>query len=488
MTSVLDGLEPALLWDRFSEMTRIARPPKHEELAAEHVRAWATSRGHEVDGDEEGNVVVRVPSSTGRGAAGIVILQSHLDMVCERDPESAFDPREGRIDVQVDGDWVLANGTTLGADNGIGVAAAMAAADDPDVAHGPLELLFTVSEEQGLDGAKALDPALVSGRVLLNLDGTSDDSLTVGCAGSDHTFVRLPLSPTPVDATDVVLDIALSGAKGGHSGGDIAVGRVNAIKALGRALAAGFDAASFRLARFEGGVSRNAIPRAARAVAVLPAGSESMFRAAVEAEVEAVRRQYAGTDDGLAVELTTSEAASAADVETTRRALDLVDALPTGVVAMTPSLPGVVESSISLTVATTEGDVLVLASMARSSNASALDELLQRLGSIARLGGASIEVRRSYPPWEPQLDSRLLSTAKSTFVRLFESAPGLTVVHGGLECAVLGERLRGVEMISIGPEIVGPHAPGERVRISSTQRFYGLLCALLDDLSLSASA
>jgi dipeptidase D len=194
-------------------------------------------------------------------------------------------------------------------------------------------------------------------------------------------------------------------------------------------------------------------------------------------------RQYAGTDDGLAVELAAAQTRAAPDVETTRRALDLVNALPTGVVAMTPSLPGVVATSISLTVAETEDDVLVLASMARSSNASALDELLQRLASIARLGGATIEVRRSYPPWEPLLDSHTLATATATFERLFGSPPGLAVVHGGLECAVLGQKLAGVEMVSIGPEIVGPHAPGEKVRITSVQRFYRLLGALLTDLS-----
>jgi dipeptidase D len=483
MTFALAELEPALLWERFSELTRIARPPKHEELAAEHVRAWAESRGYDASRDAEGNVVVRVPASAGREPADTVVVQSHLDMVCERDPDSAFDPRDGRIDVQVDGDWVFANGTTLGADNGIGVAAALAVADEATVAHGPLELLFTVSEEQGLDGAKALDPSLVSGRVLLNLDGTSDESLTVGCAGSDHTFVRLPLEPTPVDPADVVLEITLSGAKGGHSGGDIAVGRTNAIKALGRVLAAAFDATPFRLAHFEGGVSRNAIPRVARAVVALRANDVSAFRAAVEVEVASVRRQYAGTDDGFAVDQAPADTGVAADTETTRRALDLVNGLPTGVVAMSPSLPGVVETSISLTVAATEDDTLVLASMARSSNASALDELLRRVESISRLGGTAIEVRRSYPPWEPLLDSRLLATARSTFERLFGTAPGLAVVHGGLECAVLGERLRGVEMISIGPEIVGPHAPGEKVRISSAQRFYRLLGALLDDLS-----
>ena len=197
MSDPLAVLEPALLWERFGELTRIARPSKAEGPAREHVLAWAAARSLEAQVDDEGNVVVRVPASAGRENAPTVVLQSHLDMVCERDPASPFDPSEGRIDVRIEDDWVRADGTTLGADNGIGVAAALAVADDGAIQHGPLELLFTVSEEQGLDGAKALDASLVEGRMLVNLDGTSDGALTVGCAGSDHTFLRLALAPEP---------------------------------------------------------------------------------------------------------------------------------------------------------------------------------------------------------------------------------------------------------------------------------------------------
>ena len=243
----LAGLEPALLWERFSELTRISRPSKQEGPAREHVLAWAAARGLDARADAEGNVVVRVPASPGRDAEPTVVLQSHLDMVCERDPSSPFDPRQGRIDVRVEDDWVRAEGTTLGADNGIGVAAAMAVADDDAILHGPLELLFTVSEEQGLDGAKALDASLVSGRMLVNLDGTSDEALTVGCAGSDHTLLRIPLTESSVPTDHVTLRVEVSGAKGGHSGGDIAAGRVNAIKALARVLSAAFEAAPFEL-------------------------------------------------------------------------------------------------------------------------------------------------------------------------------------------------------------------------------------------------
>jgi dipeptidase D len=479
----LAGLEPPLLWERFSELTRIARPSKAEGPAREHVLAWAAARSLAARVDEEGNVVVRVPASRGRDDAPVVVLQAHLDIVCERDPRSPFDPREGRIDVRIEDDWVRADGTTLGADNGIGVAAAMAVADDDAVEHGPLELLFTVSEEQGLDGAKELDASLVQGRRLVNLDGSSDDGLTIGCAGSDHTFLRVSLSPEPVTTEEAVLRVEVSGAKGGHSGEDITAGRVNAIQALGRLLAVVHDAAPFRVSSIDGGVSRNAIPRDAAAVVVLPADAEQSFRRAADAEFGALGQQYASTEDGLALDVSHAQADRAADVATTGRVLDLVSAVPTGVVAMTPGLPGVVETSTSLTTAATEDGTLTLGSMTRSSNAGALDGVLATMHALARLGGAVIEVRRSYPPWEPDLDSPLLTAARGTHARLFGAAPALTVVHGGLECAVLGQKLPGVEMVSIGPEIVGLHAPGEKVRISSTQRFYRLLGALLDDLS-----
>jgi dipeptidase D len=479
----LAGLDPALVWERFSELTRIARPSKGEGPAREHVVAWAAARGLDARTDMAGNVVVRVPASEQRDGAPKVVLQSHLDMVCERDPASPFDPREGRIDVRVEGDWVVALDTTLGADNGIGVAAAMAAADDPAIAHGPLELLFTVSEEQGLDGAKALDESLVSGRLLVNLDGTSDEALTVGCAGSDHTLLELALEPTTAPTEHVMLRVGVSGARGGHSGGDITAGRANAIKSLGRVLSAAFETAPFRLSDVAGGVSRNAIPRAAWATVAVPVADEHAFRAAAEEELAAIVRQFARTDSALELDVSPAPAEGLATQQTTRRVLDLIAAIPDGVLEMAPGLAGVVETSTSLTTTTTENGTITLGSMTRSSNGSALDGVLGTMRAVARMCEAEIEVRRSYPPWEPRLDSRLLGVARRAFARLFEYEPELLVVHGGLECAVLGQKLGGVEMISIGPEMVGLHAPGEKVRISSTQRFYSLLGALLDDLS-----
>jgi dipeptidase D len=482
-TGVLTGLEPAGVWRRFADLTEIPRPPKAEEQARAYVLDWAEGHGLESAVDAEGNVVVRVPASAGRADAPTVVLQSHLDMVCERDPGSDFDPRAGRIRVAVEDDWVIAPETTLGADNGIGVATAMAVAEDEAVEHGPLELLFTVSEEQGLDGAKALDPSLVSGRLLLNLDGTSDHSLTIGCAGSTHTFTRLRLPLDTVPPDDVVLRVSLGGARGGHSGGDIHKGRANAIKTLGRVLSRAYEEAPFRLANLDGGVSRNAIPREASATVALAGAREAALRTAAEAGLAASREQFAGSDDRLALSIELADADRAADEATTCRLLDLLSALPTGVVAMSPAVPGKVETSTSLNVATTEDGVVTLASMTRSANAPALDDVVAGILAAARLAGAEVEIKRSYPPWRPVLDSRLLDTARDTFERLFDEEPALDVVHGGLECAVIGEKLPGVEMLSLGPEIVGPHAPGERLSIPATQRFYRLLTALLDDLS-----
>jgi dipeptidase D len=483
VSSALAALEPALLWERFAELTRIARPSKEEGPARDHVLAWAEERELAASVDSEGNVVVRVAASPGRENAPTVVLQSHLDIVCERDPESPFDPRKGRIGVLVDGDWVLGDGTTLGADNGIGVAAALALADDSVVAHGPLELLFTVSEEQGLTGARMLEPSLVSGRLLVNLDGSSDDGFTVGCAGSVHAYVRRAFDVEIPQGRG--LEVRVFGARGGHSGEDIASGRANANKALGRILARASSSVPFRLALLEGGVSRNAIPREARAVLGLHPQDVDDFRAAAYAELDALRKDHAATDPELALDVEPTPLRYTADDSSTAALVHLLGELPTGVIATRPDRPDAVETSTSLTVVSTdeELELVTFGSMTRSASPEGLDQVASRIREIAEEADAEIELVHSYPPWEPSLDSPLLAAATGTYRRLFDAEPVLTVVHGGLECAVLGQRLAGVEMVSIGPEIVGPHAPGEKVRISSTQRFYRLLAALLDDLS-----
>jgi dipeptidase D len=322
----------------------------------------------------------------------------------------------------------------------------------------------------------------VRGRLLVNLDG-GEGGFTIGCAGSAHTFLHAQLDPQPAPEGWEALRVEVAGAKGGHSGGDIAAGRANAIKALGRVLPSAHGEASFRLARLEGGVSRNAIPREASAVVSLPPGAEDAFGRGAEVALAELRERYAATDDGLRLSIEAAPPEHAAVEATTSRVLDLLATLPTGVLAMSTDVPDAVEVSTSLNVATTEGGVVTFASMTRSASAPALDEVVAGYEATARLAGADIEVRRSYPPWTPDLGSELLSTARAVFTRLFDAEPQLSVAHGGLECAVLGDKLPGVQMISFGPEIVGPHAPGERLSIPETQRFYRLLGALLAELS-----
>jgi dipeptidase D len=482
MTGSVETLEPRLVWERFLELTRIARPPKQEEPARTHVLGWAAAHRFDAAVDQAGNAVVRMPASPGRESADTVVLQSHLDMVCERDPDSPFDAREGRIGVVLDDDWLAADGTTLGADNGIGVAAALAVGDDQTLAHGPLELLFTVSEEQGLDGAKALDPALVRGRLLVNLDG-GEEGITVGCAGSIHSFTRFALEHEETPAGHVTLDVRLTGARGGHSGGEIASGRVNANKALGRVLARMWEATPVRVSLLEGGVSRNAIPREAHAVVAVLEDAERVARAAADEELESLRAEFRASDPGLVLAVEQVPDRPSAPEATSRRLLDLLAAMPGGLIAMNTELPGFVETSSSVTVVQTDDGVVTLAAMTRSASAEALEAVIATIEAAARLAGAEVELLRSYPPWRPDLDSRLLQVARETWRQTFDEEPMLVVVHGGLECAVIGEKLPGVEMISIGPEIEGPHAPGERLRVSSTQDFYRVLGALLDRFS-----
>jgi dipeptidase D len=483
---VLNRLEPRACWRHFEELTTIARPSGHEEPVIEHVRAWARGNGFDLRQDAARNLVVRVPATVGRESAPVLVLQGHLDMVCERRPDSLYDPAEGRIALVRDGDWLTADGTTLGADDGIGIAAMMALAEDESSAHGPLELLMTVNEEVGGpgEGASGLDPSLVSGATLLNLDSEEDGKLTVGSASSTDTSIRIEYPREESAAGAVTLAVSVSGGLGGHSGTDIARGRANAIKVLGRALGEALTLAPFRLASMNGGKSWNAIPREATAICSLPAEREAGFRAAVESAAEAIRDAYAKTDSG--VTLTVAAADGAADAWTedgTRTVLDLVAVLPSGPLAMSPDFGGLVETSTSVGEVVTDGPTLTLHHLSRSSNASALPEVIAALDAAARLAGGVLEVGQEDPGWQPDLDSPALAACRRAYERVFGQAPIVTAVHAWLETAVIGARVPGLDMVSFGPQIEAPHSPDERVNIPTVERFWRLLVGVVDELS-----
>ena len=482
--SVLTELEPRSFWGHFEALTRIARPSRHEEPVIEHVREWAGRNGFELQQDAGRNLVIRVPATAGRESAPTVVLQGHLDMVCERDPSSPNDPAEGRIALSRDGEWLTADGTTLGADDGVAIAAMMALVEDESFPHGPLELLMTVAEEVGLEGANALDPALVTGSILINLDSEEDGRLTVGCAGSTDTWVRIA-APREQPAEDAVtLAVTVSGGKGGHSGTGIALGGSNAIKVLGRALREALTTVPFRLVSLSGGKSRNAIPRDAIAVCSVSPDREEAFRKAIATAAETIRDAFAKTDPGVSIDVAAVE--GSADPWTdagTASLLDAVALVPTGPLALSPDFDDLIETSTSLGEATTEGDQLTLHSLSRSSNDSALPEVIASLDAVARLAGGTLEVKHNYPGWRPDLDSRALASAKVVYERLFGAPPIVTAVHAGLETAVIGGKASGLDMLSFGPQIEFPHSPDERVSIPTVERFWQLLVAVVDELS-----
>ena len=483
-TSVLAGLEPSPFWSHFEALTRIPRPSRHEEPVIEHVRAWATEHGFELHQDAGRNLVLRVPATAGREDAPVVSLQGHLDMVCEREPSSPNDPTEGRIALVRDGDWLKADGTTLGADDGVAIAAMMALAEDASLPHGPLELLMTVAEEVGLEGANAFDGSLVEGRILVNLDSEEDGKLTVGCAGSTDTWLRVEAARDAAAADAATLAVTVSGGLGGHSGMNVSLGRSNAIKVLGRALREAHATVPFRLVSLAGGKSRNAIPRDAAAVVSLEAGREANLRAAIETAAERIREAFSKTDPDVSVTLEPGEAAADAWTDAaTRTLLDAIALVPTGPLAMSNDFEGLVETSTSLGEASTEGDRLTLHSLSRSSNDAALPEVIGALDAAARLAGGELEVKHNYGGWRPDLDSPALAALHASYVRLFGEEPIVTAVHAGLETAVIGDKVPALDMISFGPQIEAPHSPDERVSISTVERFWRLLVAFLDELS-----
>jgi dipeptidase D len=484
-TSVLAGLEPRSFWGHFEALTRISRPSRHEEPVIEHVREWASSNGYELEQDSGRNLVVRVPATPGRESAPTLVLQGHLDMVCERDPASANDPAEGRIALVRDGDWLTADGTTLGADDGVAIAAMMALVEDEFLPHGPLELLMTVAEEVGLEGANALDGSLLTGSTLINLDSEEDGVLTVGCAGSTDTWIRVDAERDACLPDAVTLSLVAGGGLGGHSGVQIALGHANAIKVLGRVLRAACAEVPFRLVSLDGGKSRNAIPRDAVAVCSVPGVEEAAFRAAVESATAAVRDAYAKTDPGATVTVESSSAAADAWTEAaTATLLDVVALVPTGPLAMSPDFDGLVETSTSLGEATTAGGTLTLHSLSRSSNDAALPEVIGALDAASRLAGGVLEVKHNYNGWRPDLDSQALAVSRAVYERLFGEPPVVTAVHAGLETAVIGTKVSGhLDMLAIGPQIEGPHSPDERVSIPTVERFWKLLVGVVDELS-----
>ena len=482
--SFVADLEPKALWRHFDEILRIPRGSGNEEGMRRYVIGVAETHGLEHATDAATNLVVRKPGRAGRESAAVTILQSHLDMVNEKNSEVDHDFAADFIKPRRQGEYLTATGTTLGADNGIGVAAMLAMIADDDVDHGPLELLFTVDEETGLTGAGRLDPELLAGRQLLNLDSEEEGAVYIGCAGGGDTRLALPLRIAPAPRGAVALEVSLKGLRGGHSGVDIHLQRGNAIQLLARALDAGHDAAPFRLAALAAGRKHNAIPREARATLVTDAAGAEAIHEAIGREGEAIGRERRPIDPDAAFRIEPAAAPESAwEEETTAAALRLLLALPHGVQAMSPDIPDLVETSANLAAANVEGGSLVVLVSTRSSVDSALSALRRRIRAAGALAGAEVREEPGYPGWKPDLDSPLLALVRSVHTELFGKEPALKAIHAGLECGIIGRKFPGMDMVSIGPRIESPHSPDERVEVASVGRFYRLLTATLEALA-----
>jgi len=488
-------LEPAAVWKYFSGIAATPRPSKREELIRQHVKTAAQDAGLTVRADAAGNLVVDVPATPGHEAAEITVLQAHLDMVGEKDGGSQHDFDRDPIQLRVEDDAeggglvVRASGTTLGADNGIGVAMALAASTSKDVVHGPLELLFTVDEEAGMSGAKALGADSFRGRRMVNLDSEEDDTIYIGCAGGSDSTLSWGLRPQRVDFGSEFVSIDVSGLRGGHSGGDIHENRANAIKLLVRALQhAGVD--ELRLAALTGGNLRNAIPREASAVVCCAKGAiqlllKSADKVAREAAIESAEADVSISARAVSIPRNTKPLGT----EDSRRVLDVLAAIPHGVLGMHPRLEGLVETSSNLASVTWtargggDGVGLVANALSRSSCFSRLRETLDQIAAIGRLSGARVENANDYPGWEPNPDSRLLKSCTAVYEKTFGAPPVVAAIHAGLECGVIGDRVGGLDTVSFGPRIVGAHSPVERVYVKSVQKCWQFLRAVLAELA-----
>jgi dipeptidase D len=487
MTFVAD-LEPRALWSHFDRLLAIPRASGNEEGARQFVLEAADRAGCAAAADPAGNIVVRKPACGAASGAQPVILQSHLDMVPEQRPDVAHDFACDPIVPRREGDYLYASGTTLGADNGMGVAAMLAILAAADLTHPPLELLFTVDEERGLQGAAKLDGSLLTGRTLLNLDSEEDGFLYVGCAGGGDSVLTLRAPAEPVPAGRAALHVSVRGLRGGHSGMDIVLQRGNAILLLARSLRAAGVAAQgqWRLSGLTGGGARNAIPRDASGTVIVAGDRRDAFRRALEEEFARARAEHRLADPEAAITVEVGEVPPAAwSGVASATAVRLLLALPNGVLAMSHELPGLVETSSNVAVARVlEAGVEIVTSQ-RSSVGSALAAVRERVRAVAELAGADVQQPPAYPGWEPDMASPLLAMMRQLHETVLGSAPEVRAVHAGLECGVIGQKIPGADMISFGPQIEAPHSPDERVHIPSVDRFYRLLTATLARLATS---
>ena len=484
MSSAIEGLKPPLVFKYFAEIARIPRCSKHEEKMTKYILDTAKRLGLPAKADKLGNVVVRKPASPGREKVRSICLQGHLDMVCEKNKETVHDFTKDPIELVRKGNFLMANGTTLGADNGIAVATNLAIMEDKTLVHGPLEFLFTIDEETGLTGAGGLSGDSLVSRTLMNLDSEEEGTLYVGCSGGRDTTGTWALAFDPAPKGFVAAHLTVAGLKGGHSGIEIHTGRGNAIKILSRALLA-LDALGARLSSIEGGNKRNAIPREAEAIVYLPQKAWAAAEKAVTSFNATAKAEIATADPDLKVLIAPHAAKKGKVVKKAVQAklLATISALPHGVIKMSADIPGLVETSTNVAVIGITAKAIALATSQRSSVDSEIKEICHTVASVFALGGAKVKQGDGYPGWKPNLNSPILKVAKSTYQQMTGKPPEVKAMHAGLECGIIGEKVPGMDMVSFGPTLEGVHSPDEKMHIDTVEKFWDFLLGILKNVN-----
>lgn len=477
----IKDLTPNAIWFYFDQITKVPRPSKKEEKIREYLKAFAAQHNLPCKEDKAGNILISKPASAGMENKKAIVLQSHMDMVCEKNNDTVHDFENDPIQTYIDGEWVKAKGTTLGADNGIGMAAQLAVLATEGLEHGPVECLFTVDEETGLTGAFALEEGFFTAKTLLNLDSEDDAEIFIGCAGGIDTTSTFTYTPTATAEGLEYFKVGVKNLKGGHSGGDIHEGRGNANKILNRFLWETARKMEMALCKIDGGNLRNAIPREAWAIIGIPASKKEELRVALNLYAADVAIQYGSVEPNAEVYLESADAQTTCiDNATANNLMNALYACPHGVISMSHDMSGLVETSTNLaSIKMKENNTIVVATSQRSSVEAAKYDIAQQVESVFLLAGAEPTHGDGYPGWRPDLKSEIMQTALKAYEDLYGVTPAIKAIHAGLECGLFLKKYPGLDMISFGPTMRGVHSPDEMLHIPAVEKFYNHLLAIL---------
>jgi len=486
MASIIDGFEPKNLWKHFEDITKIPRPSKHEEKILQYLKKFANERNLEMREDSTGNIVVIRPGSKGGENAPVIVIQSHVDMVCEKNRDYNHDFMKDPLKLYIEGGWLKAEGTTLGADNGIGVAAALSLLDMPiDCKLPPLECLFTVDEETGLTGAFALNGDIIEGRTMLNLDTEDWGEICIGCAGGGDSSIDLNVDYQDTPSDFLSFQLSVEGLMGGHSGVDIHEERGNALVFLASIIDAIQNSMDCRIVSLQGGDKHNAIPREAFATVVVSPEAMSNAQIIVSKREQGLIKEFGSKEKNMRITFAgLDDAPEKTLASNSQKALiGLLRTIPHGVLKYSHDVEGLVETSNNLAAVKLVGGNYNIVSSTRSSISDALELQRERIALMSKAYGAKVEQDEAYPGWAPNLNSSILETTSKIYAELLDGEPNVCAIHAGLECGVIGEKVNGMDMISFGPTIKGPHSPDERVDIPSVKKFWELLLRILEELA-----